>query len=88
MAKQPTWRDLLAAPALQSKTFDPDHPSFDPTRVLLWAASEGHTILINPMLDLGADVQAKRNGCTALMLAVSKGRLETAQQLVSAGTIA
>lgn len=88
MTKQPTWRDLLAAPALQSKIFDPDYPSFDPTRVLFWAANEGHTILISPMLDLGADVQAKRNGCTAHMLAVSKGRLETAQRLVSAGTIA
>ena len=40
------------------------------------------------MLELGAEVQAKRNGCTALMLAVGKGHLETAQQMVSAGATA
>ncbi|KAK3178098.1 hypothetical protein OEA41_000231 [Lepraria neglecta] len=73
-------------------TYDLDSPendpSFDLTRVLLWAASEGHTILINPMLNLRADVQAKQNGCTALMLAVGKGHLEPAQQIVSAGATA
>ena len=53
---------------------------------LLYAAREGHTVIAERLLDAGADIdRVEANGITALLMAVSNQRFETAAMLVARG---
>jgi ankyrin repeat protein len=53
---------------------------------LMWAASERHPEVVEALISLGADLQARtRGGSTALHFAVREGDLESTQLLLAAG---
>ena len=53
---------------------------------LMWAAAEGHTPVVQTLVEAGADVRARlASGMTPLLLAVREGRLGVVQVLLKAG---
>lgn len=54
--------------------------------ILLIAASEGTTSMVNLLLEFGADVESRNSqGSTALILASAKGHCDVVRQLVASG---
>ena len=53
--------------------------------LLPWAAANGHWQVVTTLVEHGSDVNAARNGATALHHAAAAGRLDLAQLLVDAG---
>jgi cytohesin len=53
---------------------------------LMWAAAEGHTGVVQALIDGGADPSARSNGTTtALLFAVRKGNIDTVKAFLAAG---
>lgn len=53
---------------------------------LLWATCDGQLVMIQPLIDAGADVNAQdEQGNTALLLAVERGRIKIVRILIDAG---
>jgi len=53
---------------------------------LMWAAADGHTSVVEPLIKAGADVHARlKSGFTPLLFAVREGRLDVVRVLLKAG---
>lgn len=82
--------ELLAAGA------DPNAPQIRGQTALMWAASEGHTDVIELLVEAGANLEAASiastrperrpaGGFTALLFAARQGHLDAARELIEAG---
>jgi ankyrin repeat protein len=53
---------------------------------LMWAAAEGHAVVVQTLIDAGADFRARvPSGFTPLLFAVREGRLDAVRVLLKAG---
>ena len=52
----------------------------------MWAAAEGHTVVVRALIDAGADINATLDsGFTAFFFAVRGGHLDTVRAFLKAG---
>jgi|GEM_PF-2994620 len=52
---------------------------------LMWAARNGHTSILNLLIDAGGDVSAKAQGISTLIFAVESGHVDCVRRLIEAG---